>query len=636
MSLTGFAISGAQTAIEAVGAPLLKTWNDWFGIKLDGSASPIETGISLDQGSNGADIGGASSVARNIFAHNAGVAVDINGADGVSVRGNGFGVLPDGNSFAANGKNIEITDATAGDNRVARGNWIGGTLDEGQLASSICDGACNVISGATESGIDLEGDDPDEMPSSGSTRIFGNYIGLNAFGTTGIPNALHGVLVGSAENATVGGPRPGDRNMINGGADGVLAGPNAGNLAVEDNWIGLDPAGSNMLAPPTTTGIAIEDGYQIKVAGNRISMPDGTAIQQGGPEAVIRSNAIGEGINGEDLPGGSIGIHLLGSCFVCNLVYDNSISNAVDYGVLIENGRNDVYGNRIKESGAAGIRVRNPLFGLVGNLIGGDGADEENTISLNGGPAVEIVLTDPFSVNARNEVARNNGSFNGGPFIDLVDGGNGGISPPVFTNATQSGASGTSAQAGATIRVFRKAGDSPGELENFLAETSAGTTGDWNVTYPNPISSGTIVAATQTNLVDGTAYPKQPDGTSELAFAVTMAESESGGAGGGAEDVGAGVPQSPRGDARPPQTTVLSGPKKLSSVMRATFEFTSDEPGSQFQCKLDRRPITACRSPRTFRRLRLGNHEFNVWAIDVAGNKDKSPVRYKFRVAPAD
>lgn len=145
--LIGFAISGAETAIEAVGAPGLETWNDWFGIKLDGSAGPIETGISIDQNSNGADIGGASSVARDIFAHNSNVAVDINGANAVTVRGNGFGVFPDGNTLAANGKNIEITDAATGDNRVAKGNWIGGTLTDEELASSTCDGECNVISG---------------------------------------------------------------------------------------------------------------------------------------------------------------------------------------------------------------------------------------------------------------------------------------------------------------------------------------------------------------------------------------------------------------------------------------------------------------------------------------------------------
>jgi CSLREA domain-containing protein len=633
--LIGFAISGAQTAIEAVGAPGLETWNDWLGIKLDGSARSIETGISLDQGSNGADIGGASPVARNIFAHNASVAVDIDGASFVTVRGNGFGVLPDGNSLAANGTNIEITDAATGDNRVAQGNWIGGTLDDERLASSTCDGPCNLISGATESGIDLVGDDPDEEPSSGSTRIFGNYIGLNAFGTTGLPNALHGVLVGPADDVTIGGPRPGDRNLLNGGANGVFAWPNVGNLTVENNWIGLGPAGTSTLAPPSTAGIAVEGGSRVEITGNRISMPSGTAIQQGAQEAVVRSNAIGKGINGEDLPGATVGVHLLGSCFICNLVYGNSISNATAYGVLIENGKNHVYGNRIVASGEAGIRIQEHGFALD-NEIGGDTAMEENTISKSLGAAIEIVRTE-FGAVRRNRVARNHGAFNGGLFIDLVNGANEDIQPPTLSSSTQSGASGEDAVPGAVIRVFRKAGGSPGEIETFLAETVVEEGGDWVVTYPGSIPGGTMVAASQTT---------PEDGTSEFAFAATAAEPDGGGDGGDAmggrgasEGVGPGGsvgPRTPDRDTTPPRTFILSGTNKKSRSRIVRFRFISSEPNSRFSCRLDRRPVKRCRSPKTYRGLRPGRHLFRVWATDRAGNRDRTSARYKFRVIRED
>ena len=127
---------------------------------------------------------------------------DINGTDGVLVHGSGFGTLPDGNTLASNRTNIEITDAATGDDRVAQDNWIGGILNAEQLASPTCDGPCNVISGATESGIDLVGDGGGEEPASGATRIFGNHIGLNAFGTVGLPNILQGVLAGAAKNVT--------------------------------------------------------------------------------------------------------------------------------------------------------------------------------------------------------------------------------------------------------------------------------------------------------------------------------------------------------------------------------------------------------------------------------------------------
>jgi CSLREA domain-containing protein len=626
--LIGVAISDAQTAIEAVGAPGLETWNDWFGIKLDGSAGPIETGISIDQDSNGADVGGASSVARDIFAHNSKIAVDVDGADYVTIRGNGFGVLPDGNTLAANGKNIEITDAATGENEVAKGNWIGGLLTDEELTSSTCDGECNVIAGALESGIDLQGEGPSEQPASGLTRILGNYIGLNALGTTGIPNTVDGVLVGSANNVTIGGPWPGDRNLINGGADGVLAGSNAANLAIEGNWIGLDPSGTAMLAPPTGRGIAIESGYQNEVSGNRIAMLGGTAIEAASPEAVVRSNVIGKGLDGEELLGAAVGIHLLGSCYICNLLYDNTVANAGEYGLLVESSRNHIYGNRIEGSGAAGIRIKDPgPFGVSRNVIGGDSASEENTISASGGPAVEVILVTPFGLNTRNEIARNHGAANAGPFIKLVNGANGEIAPPVFMSSTQSGASGGGVLPGATVRVFRKATSAPGEIESFLAEDTADEGGSWEVTYPISLPPGTIVAATQTRLITGTATPEPPDGTSELAFSTTTAPTE---------EENERTQESDGTEAAPPLAASTPPDTKIFKyVLRSrppifVFRFHSSEPESTFHCRLDKQRFHRCPMHMKFRRLKPGRHVLRVFAVDAAGNKDATPAVARF------
>lgn len=626
--LIGFAISNAKTGIEAVDAPGLRAWNDWLGLKLDGSAGPVATGIHLDQGSNGAWIGGGASVARNIFAHNTAVGLDIHGADGVLADGNGFGVLPDGNTPAPNGKNIEITDAAAGPDPIAQENWIGRTFEGGHISSPICDGPCNVISGALESGIDLQGDGLDEKPSSGSTRIVGNYIGLNAFGTTGVPNVQQGVLVGSASNVTIGGPLPGARNMINGGLQGIVAGSGAWALRIERNWIGLDPAGDAMLAPPTVAGVAIENGYLVEVTENRISMSGGTAIEQDAQDAVIRSNSIGTGVGGENLPGAEVGIRLSGAC--CNLVTDNEVANAGDHGVLIESSRNQLYGNRIEGSGAAGIRIQEPppYGGTVLNEIGGDSAAEENTISGSGGAAIEIAQVTQYGVTGKNQVARNRGALNGDAFIDLLGGANEGILPPMFSSSTQSGVGGEDAEPEATIRVFRKAGPSPGEIESFLAEAVADEGGDWEVTYPTPLPGGTMVAASQTTV---------DEGTSELALATTpeppsVAPDGDGGSTNPPEPRGAVRPTPPSRDTTAPHTFILKGPGKRSRSSTAKFRFESDEPSSSFRCRLDRRPARPCTSPRSYSRLKAGRHVFKVWAIDASGNTDKTPAKFVVKV----
>src|SRR5262249_10551944 len=158
-------------------------------------------------------------------------------------------------------------------------------------------------------------------------------------------------------------------------------------LLIEGNWIGLGATGTSSLAPPTTAGISVEGGYQVTISENRMSMASGTAVELSGGEAVIRSNAIGEGFTGTGLPGASIGVHLSGACYRCGIVYGNSIANAKHVGVLIEGNSNRVYGNRIEGSGEAGIQIKaQGLFGATTrNVIGGETAAEENTISESGG-----------------------------------------------------------------------------------------------------------------------------------------------------------------------------------------------------------------------------------------------------------
>lgn len=66
---------------------------------------------------------------------------------------------------------------------------------------------------------------------------------------------------------------------------------------------------------------------------------------------------------------------------------------------------------------------------------------------------------------------------------------------------------------------------------------------------------------------------------------------------------------------------------------RVAFALGSNEAGSRFRCRIDRRPFRPCRSPRAFN-LRLGRHAFRAYAVDPAGNRDPTPVVYRFRILP--
>ncbi len=83
-------------------------------------------------------------------------------------------------------------------------------------------------------------------------------------------------------------------------------------------------------------------------------------------------------------------------------------------------------------------------------------------------------------------------------------------------------------------------------------------------------------------------------------------------------------------DSKPPDTTITKKPQKRSAKKRVRFEFKSSEKGSQFACKLDRKPYRPCSSPYR-KKVGVGRHKFKVRAIDDAGNADPTPAKAKFR-----
>ncbi len=80
------------------------------------------------------------------------------------------------------------------------------------------------------------------------------------------------------------------------------------------------------------------------------------------------------------------------------------------------------------------------------------------------------------------------------------------------------------------------------------------------------------------------------------------------------------------GDLTPPETSILSGPADLTSDRTADFTFASDEVGSTFECRLDAAAFAGCTSPTSLTGLTVGQHTFEVRAIDPSGNVDASPA----------
>ncbi|HEU5252329.1 MAG TPA: right-handed parallel beta-helix repeat-containing protein [Solirubrobacterales bacterium] len=596
------AVTGAEVGIELVEAERFWLRSNWIGTSLDGGPAGNDTGILVGPGSDRSRVGGEGPGAGNLIANNSGVGLEIRGASNVRVLGNRLGVTPAGTAAAANGSNVAVSSAAAS---VALENTIGTRVSPEAAATPACDGGCNLISGSAGPGIDLSGSGGSGPPVA--TTIAGNLVGFDATGEGTIANDEAGAYVGAAPQTTVGGAKAGDANRFAGGPAAIESGPAPG-LAIRGNLIGLRAGPS--VSPPSTGGILVDStglqfpAQEVSILANEIGLEGGAGISLQGSPATISGNRIEgaeTGIRVREEAGGS-------------LLAGNVVDDAEGSGILLESGGNEVFDNQVAGAGGAGIRLAGAApFGINANLVGGNTAATENVIDGSGGPAIEIESVEK----SWNEVARNRGSGNAGRFIELLPADpepgdpNDGTQPPPIASISATAAAGF-AEPGAVVRVFRKASSSPGEVESFLGETVADGVGNWSLAFP-ALPAGTGVAATQT--LNG--------GTSELEIAaVPLAD---------------GSQLAPSGsdggtDSRPPRTRMLKQPRRVRAGGVARFSFTANEPGSSFQCSLDRGQFRPCRSPKKYRLSRPGKHLFRVRAVDPAGNVDPTPVRRRFEV----
>jgi CSLREA domain-containing protein len=622
VKIEGLAIEGAANGINVINESSgFVAKNDWVGLNLKGEAVANGTGILLGPGVEETEIGGSEPEEGNVIGGNTFVGLDLEGASKTKVLGNYFGVAPDGTTARSSLKDIEITNSVLV-TREAKENEIGQAIGPAGQATAKCDGGCNVIADATTNGIDLNGDGSglNEEPASGPTVIRGNFIGLDATGSEVLANSSIGIWAGGADHVTVGGSAAGEGNYVAGGSEGIVSESGGEDFEALGNQIGFGADGSEQ-TPPTAKGIfvlSLSISEAASIENNDIRMIGGRGIDQAFEGARIIGNSV---------QGGDVGIWTrVGEGG--GLIAGNTVDAPSEYGIRIENRNTEARENTVTNSQGAGIAVKNPPgVAMTGVLIGGSTAEKENVIEGSSGPAIEIV-EEALEPGSETEITRNRGASNGGLFIDLVAGANEGIAPPSISTALQSSAGG-SAEPGATIRVFRKASAEPGELQSFLAEAVADGSGNWKATYSS-VPAGTLVTATQTN---------ENGATSELATSAAAA-SEGGGEGGGGTGGGGSTGGGNNGggnngkgkDTTPPDTKIVKGPPKKTHKTKVKFKFTSTEAGSTFQCKLDRKPFKACRSPKVYKKLKPGKHVFKVRAIDKAGNVDPTPAKRKFTV----
>ncbi|HEX4732763.1 MAG TPA: NosD domain-containing protein [Solirubrobacterales bacterium] len=639
VTIRDLAIEGGLNGIlDAEHGGAFTAVGDWFGIELNGGpdGGSFKSGVFVEE--DDAIIGGDYEEDRNVFGFSQ-VGVDVQGSSHTSIQGNYIGVEPDGRGPASLEIGVRIVDVEGSPSKAAD-DEVGGVLTAGQAASPECDGPCNVIVTEGGRGIDLAGEffEPDEPPT-GPTQISGNYIGLSAAGTTPVGDNEFGVLATSAggctpgpADVTVGGTAPLETNHIVGGTIGIYT-ESAENFEASGNAIGIAGDGSESVSP-AAVGIhvcsrEVTEGAHV-VANEMMLGPSTTGIESTFGLAQITDNSI---------EGGEAGIVTLEeSEGAGDLIQGNTLTEPDLYGIQITNQSNVLVGNRITNSGGAGIEVEGIAREQADhNRIGGDLPGEENVIDGSGQGAILIAAAEA----ERNEVAANHGSGNQEAFIQLLaenqgDLVNGGIQPPTFATSLQSSATGN-AQPNATVRIFSKASSEAGELGGLIAKVEADAQGSWQASYAT-LPVGTLVAATQTSdagsLQGATSEVSEPSAaTADPVKPVEPEEHEAGLGGGGSSQSGSSTPSPVPTLPTPPKAKITKHPAKSSKSTTAQFKFSAPPAaGAKFQCKLDAAKWAGCKSPRTYKKLKPRRHTFQVRA--VASGRTGPPVKFQFTVKP--
>jgi hypothetical protein len=248
---------------------------NYIGTDKDGAADLGNTffGIHIDWGAQNNVIGGDTEGERNVISGNdlQGIRIYGSNTSGNTISGNYIGIAADGTSDCGNGGDgVNIGGG-------AQNNTVGGDAQ----------GERNVISGNDWSGVNIW--------SSGTTgnTIRGNYIGTDASGTADRGNSEYGVSISAgAQNNTVGGDTPDERNVISGNhLSGIVidSSDTMGNT-VCGNYIGTAANGTGDLGNGSR-GILISFGAQNNTVG---------------PGNIIAHNYEGVEVSGSGTTGNSI------------------------------------------------------------------------------------------------------------------------------------------------------------------------------------------------------------------------------------------------------------------------------------------------------------------------------------------
>ncbi len=348
----------------------------------------------------------------------------------------------------------------------------------------------NVISGNSDDGIDISAG-----PFSGSSFIQRNVIGLDFTGTAGaLGNAGHGIHLTDASNVFVGAPGPDRENVVSGNAgSGIsISGSSSSNNVIVNNRIGTDATGT-LDRGNGLHGIEIADGAQTTTIGidERTSIYDafeGNLISGNDGSGILISSAGFVTIAGNRIGAGNSGIAAL--------------PNLGD-GVTIEASNNITIGgfggydaNQIAHNLGNGVAaVADPLLAAPSTNV----LVRANEIVNNGGLGIDLSVASV----SLNDPGETDGLQNF-PLLDAV----------LSAGSTTTVSGSITSTPNTTLELDFYASDAPdatnfGEGQRYLGTLAVITDGAGGATFNQVLSAATVggefVTATATGPTLGTS-----------------------------------------------------------------------------------------------------------------------------------
>lgn len=365
-----------------------------------------DDGIETNQAQD-VQIGDGTPAGANVVVGNTGAGVHVFGGGAPQIRGNFIGLDPATGRASANGEGVWLD--------YAYGATIGGTEA----------GDGNVISGNKTHGVIISG--------GNSNTLDQNFIGTNAAGTAAVPNGGSGVALSAYAGYNTIGDFTGNRsNLISGNnGPGVSIDSTSYQNSLAGNYLGLDAAGTSALQNGEA-GVQI-GGRNNELRSNVISGQSyGPGVLITGASAqfnVLTGNEIGVDANGDSLPNLN-GVVITDSASDNQIGDTNGNGNTIAYnsgnfgyrllphtvlsptgdGVLVgtDSVRNSILGNSIHDNARYGIELAGGNDGQVAPLLGGafaQAADASTTFKggFTSTPSttyrVELFLADAGNAN---------------------------------------------------------------------------------------------------------------------------------------------------------------------------------------------------------------------------------------------